>query len=441
MLLYRQTLRTGDDVFAARQRGRAIAGLLGFDEADQVRLATALSEVGRDAVAGGHTADRSFEVSVESDQLTIVVAGFDDAAQADGVGAVAARRLMTSVAIDHSPAGARVVMQRRLPRPMTGDDLATTRHRIETTVVATPLDELRSQNRELVDTLEALNARQVELQRLNEELEETNRGVMAMYTQLSDELDSTNRGVVALYAELDDKSRQLQLASESKSRFLSSVSHELRSPVTTIVGLTGLLADASGIVADMESRRQVALIRQLADELLELVSQLLDLSKAEAGRLDPHVVSADIRPVVRSVLRALAPSVKPGVHLRDALGDEPLVAEVDVDLFRQVVRNVVANAVAFTERGSVVVSARHADGPSVVLDVVDTGVGISDENLDRIFEEFFQVRGPLQPGRRGTGLGLPYSRKVVEALGGTLTATSASGTGSTFTIELRRSST
>ena len=144
--------------------------------------------------------------------------------------------------------GTVVRMSRRLPAERAAADpgphgrhprRAGTSH-----VPGTPLDELAVQNQQLIAALDEVRAQRDDLARLNAELEETNRGVMALYHQLSDELEETNRGVVALYAELDEKSVQLRAASEAKTRFLANVSHELRAPVTAIIGLARLLADA-----------------------------------------------------------------------------------------------------------------------------------------------------------------------------------------------------
>src|SRR4029453_13662673 len=131
--------------------------------------------------------------------------------------------------------------------------------------------------------------------RLDGELEETNRGVMALYHQLSDELEETNRGVVALYPEREEKWGRRGAASGAKSRFLANVSHELRAPVTAIIGLGRLLADESSDKLTDDQARQVELIRGSASDLLSLVNDLLDLAKAEAGRIEPNLSDVDLR--------------------------------------------------------------------------------------------------------------------------------------------------
>ncbi|WP_434090244.1 sensor histidine kinase [Micromonospora avicenniae] len=272
-----------------------------------------------------------------------------------------------------------------------------------------------------------------ELAVLNEELQETNRGVLALYGQLSEELEATNRGVVALYAELDEKSAQLRAASESKSRFLANVSHELRAPVTAIIGLGRLLADSASDPLTGEQSQQVELIRSSATDLLTLVNELLDLAKAESGRIELNVAEVDLRPVfgqLRGTLRAVA--TRPEVKL---VVEEPPAATLRTDevLLGQVLRNLLHNGLKFTERGEVRLRALRRDD-HWALTVTDTGPGIAPELHERIFEEFYQAPGTTRVG--GTGLGLPYARRLVTLLGGTLELTSEPGRGSTFTVTL-----
>jgi CheY-like chemotaxis protein/anti-sigma regulatory factor (Ser/Thr protein kinase) len=235
-----------------------------------------------------------------------------------------------------------------------------------------------------------------------------------------------------LYAELDEKSRLLEQASEAKSRFLSSVSHELRGPANSIVGLARLLLSSRGTTIDESQHRQIELLASSASELLSLVNQLLDLAKAESGRLDARVRLTDISPMLAEIVAGARPLARQGVELVLAAPEELRLA-TDEALLRQVVRNLVNNALSFTEHGRVEVSAIDRQG-GVVIEVSDTGIGIAADDLERVFDEFFQVRNALQTSRRGTGLGLPYARRVVETLGGQLTVTSRPGAGSLFTI-------
>src|SRR5882724_2857617 len=244
--LLRMRLRVEQDVFVVRQLGREVARAVGLEPQDQTRLATALSEVGRVMLAGGSGAEVAFTATPNGvPSLTVAVRNPvpGDAARLEPqlrqVG-----RLVDEMEVGDGETGTVVRMVRRLPAAaprLTPDRMDDIRAGLAQHVPGTPLDELNVQNQQLITALDQVRAQRDELARLNAELEETNRGVMALYRQLSDELEETNRGVVALYAELDEKSVQLRTASEAKTRFLANVSHELRAPVTAIIGLGRLL--------------------------------------------------------------------------------------------------------------------------------------------------------------------------------------------------------
>nr|WP_281359064.1 hybrid sensor histidine kinase/response regulator [Isoptericola chiayiensis] len=230
---------------------------------------------------------------------------------------------------------------------------------------------------------------------------------------------------------MDERGRQLAAAVESKTRFLRNVSHELRSPVSSIIGLSSLLEE-SGLDADQ--LQQVRYVRDSADTLLTLVDELLDLARAEAGQQAVEPAPVDLADLVQELRGTIQPLVRPGVDLVVASpGDATLVS--DRRLVSRILRNLLTNAVKFTASGSVHLDV-GADATGIRLTVRDTGVGIPAESLESVFEEFVQIPNDLQPGVRGTGLGLPYSRRTAEALGGTLTATSTPGEGSAFTLRL-----
>src|SRR5262249_15529120 len=161
-------------------------------------------------------------------------------------------------------------------------------------VAGPPLDELAEHNRQLLSTVELVQAHRDELLRVNAELEETNRGVMALYAELSNELEATNRGVVALYAELDQRTEQARTANEAKTRFLANVSHELRAPVTAIVGLVRLIRDPASDALTPEQDNQLEFVDSTAHTLLGLVNDLLDLAKAESGKLAPTLETVSL---------------------------------------------------------------------------------------------------------------------------------------------------
>lgn len=431
------TIETADDVYALRQAGRAAAAAVGVQSSDQIRLATALSELGREIVSSAGTALAEFSLAADG-WLEVRITGFPLAAlEPHAYSAVeSAKRLIDKFEVGETLDGATLSLRLPAAKTRAGADL---RRAIAAAAAPRPLDELRLENRDLITTLNEVREKQEQLIQLNGELEETNRGVMAMYAQLSDELEETNRGVVALYAELDDKTFQLNAANEAKTRFLASVSHELRSPVSSIVGLVKLLLDPGDTTPISEEQRtQLGYIENSSRDLLQLVNALLDLSKAESGRLEPEIATFELRPLLSELRGSLRPLVQPGVELVLEVSKAGSI-ESDRTLLAQVLRNLLVNALKFTESGSVTLTCKDVAGYAVEFSVRDTGIGIALEDQPRIFEEFYQVRGPLQARSKGTGLGLPYAKRVTEMLGGALELESERGAGSTFRFRLPRS--
>jgi signal transduction histidine kinase len=223
-------------VFAARRLGRELAAVLGLEQHDQTRVATALSEVSRSTLSAGQTAVIAFGADDTSLVLAVTV---DGEPPADGIAAAA--RLMDTVVAR----GKLIRMVKRRPPGIRPDERAVV-GRLTALLPESTLDELRRNNEDLIAALDDLRKQKEQLLVLNAELQETNRGVMALYSELSGELEQTNRGVVALYRELDEKSEELRQASQSKDRFWANVSHELRTPLNSIIGLTRLLAEPDG---------------------------------------------------------------------------------------------------------------------------------------------------------------------------------------------------
>jgi signal transduction histidine kinase len=260
----------------------------------------------------------------------------------------------------------------------------------------------------------------------------------AELARLRKELAETNSGVLALYAELEAQAEALRRASDLKSSFLSNVSHELRTPIASVINLSRLLLDEElgGGKLDAEQRRQVGYIARAGETLLEMVNSLLDLARIEAGRMEVLV-----RPLlVGEVLSTLRGMFRPLVTRQDVslVIEEPetrLTMHSDEGKLAQILRNLVGNALKFTERGEV--RLHTSTEPEWISFIVsDTGIGIPDEHLERVFREFEQVPNALQAAAKGVGLGLPLSRSLAELLGGTLTVMSAPGEGSRFTLRL-----
>ena len=425
--LIRMRVQREQDVLAMRKLGREAAEAAGLQSQDQIRLATALSEVGREILNGGFEASVVFLLEQDGLLVTIDFPPRTDFQSADGV--TLAGRLVDMIELD--PAKGTVSMLKRLPHGGPRPSAEEIRARLAELTPATAFEELRRQNRELAATLE-------EVLQLNSELEETNQGVLALYNQLSEELEETNRGVVALYAELDEKSAQLRKASDAKDRFWATVSHELRTPLNSIIGLVRLLVGPGGEPLADEQLHQIQLIGSSAGTLLTLVSELLDMAKAESGRLDPQPSAVDLVALAEQLRMTLHPtSGTDRVALSVRIAQESPEMLADEVMLTRILRNLMSNALKFTEEGEVRLDiSLDAATHEVVFKVTDTGIGIPEEHQERVFEEFYQVPGPIQVRTKGTGLGLPYARRLTEAMGGTLRLASTAGAGTTVTLRL-----
>ncbi|MEV2246651.1 hybrid sensor histidine kinase/response regulator [Streptomyces sp. NPDC049970] len=425
------TITTEQDVFALRRSGKAAAEALGVERQDQIRLATALSELGRDLLG---SSDAKVALSTLAGTPPVLRAAllWGDG---PGPGDESLRAAARLVQVHHEAHTRTVTVEQQLtPGAQTAQSIQRVRELLGEHPGSSVVEDARAQTGDLIAALEESRAQRQELHRLNAELEETNRGVMALYSELSAELEETNRGVVALYAELDEKSSQLREASEAKTRFWANVSHELRTPVNAVVGLARLLLDVDSGGLDDEQRRQVSLISASGATLLALVDELLDVAKAESGRLEPLMRPVDLRAVLGQLGGTLRGYGTRGeVALSVATSDLPIVT--DEVMLTRILRNLLSNALKFTEHGTVGLEVA-ADGTDVVFTVSDTGVGIPEAEQQQVFEEFYQVRGPHQRGRSGTGLGLPYARRLTELLGGNLLLTSRPGAGTRVTVRL-----
>ena len=427
------------DVVAARQRARRLAELLGFDPREQTRIATAVSEIARNAYtyAGGGRIE--FEVEGDSRpqlfvvrvtdagrgirDLQAVLSGEYRSRTGMGLGMLGSKRLMDAFDVETSKLGTIVTMRKLLPRGVPLVSFATAKLIIDAVARDSAFDPfmaLRQQNTELMRTLEEVRRRQEELQRLNAEMEDTNRGVLA------------------LYAELDERADHLRRADDLKTRFLSNMSHEFRTPLNSILALSRILLDRMDGPLTDEQERQLGFIRKAAEDLSELVNDLLDLAKVEAGKIVIRPVECSIDKLLgalRGMLRPLL--VNPAVTLVfEEAADVPPVT-TDEAKVSQIVRNFISNALKFTEKGEVRVSARLTpDGDGVAIAVSDTGIGIARADQDTIFEEFAQIDHQTQRRVKGTGLGLPLARRLAHLLGGHITVESELGAGSTFTLML-----
>jgi len=454
-------LRYEHDVVMARQRARLLASLVGFDAQDQVKFATAVSEIARNAFRYAGGGETVFSVAAGRDgappcedsrrrgremhgkswwlmarisdrgpgipHLETVLDGTYVSSTGMGLGIAGARKLCDCFHLRAIPGeGTSVDLGIELPVSVvnfTRADATKIADAIAASAPEGPLEELQRQNQEILETMEALRDRQGAIERLNAELAETNRGVLA------------------LYAELDDRAVELKRASDYKSRFLSDISHELRTPLTSMQNLTRILLDRTDGPLSDEQARQVSMISRAASGLVGMVNELLDLARIEAGKSSVHAsefLLADVFISLRGMIRSLMVTDSVTLVVDDESAQSIPRLITDDGRLSQILRNFLSNAVKFTENGTVTLRAVLEDNDMVRISVSDTGVGIAPADMQRIFEDFIQVDGPVQRRVKGTGLGLPLTKKLAALIGGYVTAESKVGVGSTFTVLIPR---
>ena len=312
---------------------------------------------------------------------------------------------------------------------------------------------LHTANAELSHANQALSDANNELFRVNREAQDTNA-----------QLASANQQISATNTQLELANQEIQQATQRKSEFLRRMSHDLRTPMNAIIGYTRLVLRKAKDVLEPRQIRNLENIQTSAHNLLNLINEILDLSRVEAGRVEIKPQDVDLRELADASADEVASLVPAGVELRRDLTDVPLV-RTDPEILRKVLMNLLGNAVKFTENGAIKVAvapviaappspagavdstgsaaagapakpAAALDLAAVEIRVSDTGVGIPPEDLPFVFEEFRQVERQGSTEKEGTGLGLAIARKSVELLGGTLMAESEVGRGTTFILAI-----
>jgi signal transduction histidine kinase/CheY-like chemotaxis protein len=290
------------------------------------------------------------------------------------------------------------------------------------------------------NALAQLSSNLSEMAALHRETDRQQRELLRRHEELlhlHEQLQESYRGVVALHNEIGEKDDSLRRAGEIKTRLIANVSHEFRTPLNSILGLTKLLLGRTDGDLNEEQETQLNFIRQSAESLYALVNDMLDLSKTEAERVALRTQKFSVENFFLSLRGMLRPlPTAEGVELKF---DMPVgLPELDTDEGKvaQVMRNLVSNALKFTQRGEVRVSASALDGGLVRFRVADTGIGIPFEEQERVFEEFYQADNPLQRVHKGTGLGLTLSRNLAVRLGGSLELESKPGEGSVFSLTM-----
>jgi signal transduction histidine kinase/CheY-like chemotaxis protein len=435
--LYTTDIRSETTIVATRQRVKLVAEYLGFSLNDQTRLATAASEIMRNAFQYAQGGKIEFLVTQKADQWLFLLQISDEGAGISnvetilsgnyrsqtgmGMGILGAKRLMDYFEIDSVPnQGTKITLGKVIPSHILNRN--TLLNDIRQKMLEQPFEisfqEVWDNNQELLRALNDLQKQQDELNQLNQKLNDTNQGILALYT------------------ELEEKVHQIQKASDLKTRFISNISHEFRAPLNSIRGLSDILLNDLSSSLVPEQQKQLGYIRIAAMDLIVLTNDLLDIAKIESGKVTPYPSEINPHRFLKALWEMMNPLLNnPAVNF---IVEEPAgipALYTDEGKVAQILRNLVSNAFKFTQAGEVRLSTR-LDRERVFFSVADTGIGISDEDQKLIFEEFFQVPHPLQKNIKGTGLGLPLSRNLAELLQGTLSVTSEPENGSTFTLSI-----
>ncbi|MFB6808676.1 HAMP domain-containing protein [Streptomyces sp. NPDC056387] len=334
-------------------------------------------------------------------------------------------------------------------RDFLGQLMETIGVNVNTIVANARTDELLGESQRLTGELQArsaeLQVQQEELQRSNAELEEK----AALLASQNRDIEAKNLEIEQARQELEDRAQQLSLASKYKSEFLANMSHELRTPLNSLLILAQLLAQNPTRNLTPKQVEYAGVIHSAGSDLLQLINDILDLSKVEAGKMDinPEAVALpQLLEYVDATFRPMTTQKSLDFTVTTA-PDAPHALHTDDSRLRQVLRNLLSNAVKFTERGGVelriepatapeVPAGLYGRGPVVAFRVRDTGIGIPEQQLASVFGAFQQADGTTSRKYGGTGLGLSISREIAQLLGGAVTAESTPGQGSTFTLYL-----
>ncbi len=439
-LLLTSDIRTESDVVFVRQRAKQLAALLAFDAHEQTRIATAVSEIVRNAflyALGGRAqfslegdAPEHFIIRISDrgqgiPNLPAILAGHYTSETGMGMGILGARNLMDIFRAETVPGhGTTVELGKALPPQapkVTPQLIVRISAELAKHAPTSPMDEIRQQNVELLRALDEVRSRQLEVDRMYREVADAN-------TQLEDKADALVRTAASEMTARADA----EAATATRDALLAVVSHDLRNPLSSIVASAALLQQMTIDGNDGERVHKFAqTILRSTERMKRLIADLLDLAQIQAGKLSVEQRSQDVEGLIRDCLELM----RPLAATRDLTGMTSAVLHVHCDRERalQILSNLVGNAIKFTpERGSISIEA-HGTGHEVRFLVRDTGQGIPEEELPHIFDRFWQGQ---KRHRVGIGLGLSIVKGLVEAHGGRLWVESKLGAGTTFFFTL-----
>jgi CheY-like chemotaxis protein/GAF domain-containing protein len=296
---------------------------------------------------------------------------------------------------------------------------------VQTEELQTQQEELRQMNEELEEQTQNLKQQQEELQMTNEELEEQTQS-----------LEEKNKEVEASKNNIEQKTKQLEISSKYKSEFLANMSHELRTPLNSLLILSKDLSENKKKNLDNIQVESAEIIYKSGHDLLVLINEVLDLSKIEAGKMSINIEQLSLKNFTEDLIRNFKHhSDQKGLKLTATLDtDLPEFIHTDSQRLSQILKNLISNAIKFTEKGSVSITINKYTKSTVIISIIDTGIGIQADKQMAIFEAFQQAEGGTSRKYGGTGLGLSISRELAKLLGAEIKLNSKINEGSTFSI-------
>jgi signal transduction histidine kinase len=434
-----ETTRLGDiyvrreaDIVKVRDRVRRLTREMGFDQTTQIKITTAVSELTRNiyeyaksgaitlsvaqlgAAAGLHITARDEGPGIEPATLDAIMRGGYRSAHGLGIGLAGTRRLVDDFRIESGEGeGTRVTVVKWLPPAAAGElrgRAEEVRRRFAELDGESAVEELEQQNRDLIAVLSELEEKREEMEQLNRRLADSNR-------------------------ELEVANAKLREVADLKEEFLAVTTHDLRSPLAVISGVISFFS--SGRLGELtpEQQHMVSMMERNTQNLIELVNDLLDSAKIESGTLQLELAPTELPALVGEICEAMgAVAADKGIRVGCHFPEDLPKIRADRAKLRRVLVNLVSNAVKFTPKGGAVDIHGERRGGMVRVSITDTGVGVAEGDIPRLFDKYEQASSRAPRSERGTGLGLYITRQLVELHGGEIEVESEIGKGSTFSF-------